>query len=96
MAGFFRFQFQPASMEHRGMWQLDGSKARLATSNLRCELDLALPTRGLTNIAGKLDANQFAVEAGAAIMQLTLPSKATVLADAYVRGNDLVATYEES
>jgi len=83
------------------MWQLDGSKARLETSRLTCELDLAWPGRGLTKLAGSLVAgsldpsNAFSAE-GAAIMQLTLPGNATLLTDAYVRGNDLVATYDES
>lgn len=78
------------------MWRLEGSKARLETSRLTCELDLAWPRRGLTKLAGSLDpSNAFSAE-GAAIMQLKLPSNATLLTDAYVRGNDLVATYDES
>lgn len=78
------------------MWQLEGSKARLETSKLQCELDLASPERGLTGVAGVLESKRSFQAVGAAMMQLTMPSKSTQLADAYVRGNDLVATYEES
>lgn len=78
------------------MWQLDGTQARLESPQLRCELDLACPASGLQAIGATLESTQISCAAGTSIMQLTLPSKATLLADAYVRGNDLVATYGES
>lgn len=78
------------------MWQLDGSTAHLETSKLKCRLDLAFPERGLTDVTGVLRSKQPFRAVGAAIMQLTMPSESTRLADSYVRGNDLVATYEES
>jgi hypothetical protein len=78
------------------MWQLDGTNARLETPQLNCEMDLASPASGLRAIRATLESKQTFCAAPSAIMQLTLPSKATLLADAYIRGNDLVATYEES
>ncbi|MBI2479001.1 MAG: hypothetical protein HYV60_10330 [Planctomycetia bacterium] len=78
------------------MWQLDGTNVRLETSRLTGQLNLASPVHGLTELAGTLDPMRAFRADGAAIMQLTLPVNATLLTDAYVRGNDLVATYDES
>lgn len=78
------------------MWQLDRSTAFLQSPQLRFQLDLASPSNGLTALEVELDSNQAFNSVDATPMQLTLPSKATSLADAYVRGNDLVATYAES
>ena len=78
------------------MWQLDGSKAFLQTPQLSCQLDLASPSTGLTALRVKLNAKQAVSPLDAALMQLTLPSKKTPPTDAYIRGNDLVATYAES
>lgn len=78
------------------MWQLDGTNVRLETLRLTGQLNLASPVDGLTELAGTLDPTRAFRADGAAIMQLTLPVNATLLTDAYVRGNDLVATYDES
>jgi hypothetical protein len=78
------------------MWQLDGSKAFLRSPQLSFQLDLASPASGLTALKVELDSQRAFNSVDAALMQLTLPSIETRLADAYVRGDDLVATFSES
>jgi hypothetical protein len=78
------------------MWQFDGSKALLQSPQLVCQLDLASPSKGLTALKVKLNSNGAVSSVDAALMQLTLPGEETLPADAYIRGNDLVATYAES
>ncbi|MDA1051043.1 MAG: hypothetical protein O3C40_11270 [Planctomycetota bacterium] len=78
------------------MWQLDGSKARLQSPQLGFQLDLASPSSGLTALKVALDSSRALNSIDAALMQLALPGKETLLADAYVRGTDLVATFSES
>lgn len=78
------------------MWQLDGSKAFLHSPQLTCQLDLASPSRGLTALKVKLNSNRSVSPLDTALMQLSLPGEERLPADAYIRGNDLVATYAES
>jgi len=78
------------------MWQLDGSKAFLRTPQLSFQLELAAPASGITALKLKPESQCAFGSIDAALMQLTLPSNETRLADAYVRGNDLVATFSES
>jgi len=78
------------------MWQLDASKSVFQSPRLSFQLDLASPSSGLTALKVGLDSNREFSSVDAALMRLTMPSKAPLLADAYLRGNDLVATYSES
>jgi hypothetical protein len=78
------------------MWQLDGSNARLETSQLSCQLDLATPASGLTHLMIPSASRQETQLDDTAIMQLTLADQRPQLEDAYVRGTDLVATFAES
>jgi hypothetical protein len=78
------------------MWQLDTSKALLESLQLRCQLDLAAPASGLTAVKVKLNSKGSYHCVDAALMRLALPGQNALLTDAYVRGNDLVATYAES
>ena len=78
------------------MWQLIGSTARLETPKLNCQLDLKLPVSGLTGVTGALTPKHRFQAPDMSIMQLMLPVASAPVADTYVRGNDLVATFEES
>ncbi len=78
------------------MWQLDGTRARLESPQLSCQLDIASPANGVTDLTIVLGTTQPFCWSEAALMQLRLPNEKPVLGDAYVRGNDLVATYDES
>ena len=78
------------------MWQLDGSQGLLQSPQLSCQLDLASPSKGLTALSVKLNSNLAGSSVDAALMQLSLPRNESLLSDAYVRGEDLVATYAES
>lgn len=78
------------------MWQLEGSRARLQSPRLTCQLDLASPANGLTDLSVGTGSKQTFTGVDAELMRLTLPGQAARLADAYVRGNDLVATFAES
>ncbi|MBC8350990.1 MAG: hypothetical protein H8E66_03330 [Planctomycetes bacterium] len=78
------------------MWHLDGTKARLESPQLSCELNLASPADGATQLKVDLESTRPFSWSEAKLMQLILPSDEPRLEDAYVRGNDLVATYDES
>lgn len=78
------------------MWRLDDNKARLESPQLTCQLDLALPAHGVTGLRVAPDSNQLRTCNKVSILRLMVPSQDACLTDAYVRGNDLVATYAES
>jgi hypothetical protein len=76
-------------------WQFDGTTARLIGSQIGATIDLAQPARGLAVSVSDIAPNQFALQTlGIEIGDEKTLSHARL--DAYVRGPDLVATYEES
>ncbi len=75
-------------------WQIEGTIARLALGEFRAAIDLTLPAQGLT-----LRFPGAATAAPWQILGVQFDDGQSVAAgpiDAYVRGNDLVATYEEN
>ncbi len=76
-------------------WQLDATTARLIGSQIGATIDLLQPVRGLAVSIPDVAPNQFALQTlGIEIGDEKALSHARL--DAYVRGPDLVATYEES
>jgi hypothetical protein len=76
-------------------WQLDAATARLIGSQIGATIDLAQPARGLAVSVSDIPPNQFALQTlGIEIGDEKTLSHARL--DAYVRGPDLVATYDES
>jgi hypothetical protein len=73
------------------MWKLNDTVASFESSHLCCILDVAKPSDGMRHLrvasVGVTDA---------ALWQVELPLRRSELADCYVRGNDLVATYHET
>lgn len=70
-------------------WLLDGLSARLATRLLSAVVDLRHPDVGLQDLRFQN------VAVGGRVLGVLLPSQATP-ADVYIRGNDLVATYDKT
>jgi hypothetical protein len=76
-------------------WQLDGSKARLIGARAGATIDLAHPAHGLAISLPGVAPDQLALRMlGIEIGEENTRSAARL--DAYVRGADLVATYDES
>jgi hypothetical protein len=76
-------------------WQLDATTARLIGSQIGATIDLSQPARGLAVSVSNIAQNQFALQAlGIEVGNEKALSHARL--DAYVRGPDLVATYDES
>ena len=76
------------------VWQLDATSARLQTGQFSARVDLLNSARGLHDLAfnqRKIDATVLGVTTG-------VEEKLTAgdIADAFVRGNDLVVTYSET
>ncbi|REJ67362.1 MAG: hypothetical protein DWQ31_11305 [Planctomycetota bacterium] len=75
-------------------WQIEATTAQLAHTQLAARVDLAAPDRGIENLGLASGA-----ELGIRPMQIQLPDAAALsgsLGDFYVRGDDLVAEYDES
>ena len=77
------------------MWQLDNTNARLDTSRLRCQLDVAQPQTGLRDVCCASGEETASHLMGVELWKLA-PAGEIRLADCYVRGRDLVATYDET
>jgi hypothetical protein len=76
-------------------WQLDATTAQLIGSQIGATIDLSQPARGLAVSISDIAPNQFALQTlGIEIGDKKTLSHARL--DAYVRGPDLVATYDES
>ena len=73
------------------MWKLEDTVAVFESTQLSCRLDVADPKNGLRDLRGMSLA-----ESDAALWQVALPVGRPELAEFYVRGNDLVATYKET
>ncbi|MFV1964085.1 MAG: hypothetical protein ACC628_01585 [Pirellulaceae bacterium] len=81
------------------MWYLDGTTAKLKTESLSASLQLLRPDFGLTELqVGLGTTSLFSIDA-AALLQVRRGSGSPVgeqVSESYVRGADLVATYEAS
>jgi hypothetical protein len=76
-------------------WQLDATTARLIGSQISATIDLSQPARGLAVSVSDIAPKQFELQAlGIEVGEEKTRSQSRL--DAYVRGPDLVATYDES
>ncbi|BBO31282.1 hypothetical protein [Lacipirellula parvula] len=79
-------------------WELDGHRAILHTGRLVGMIDLAQPSHGLTAIrvdGAAIVGSLMGVDVSATETRGTSADEPWTIADAYIRGRDLVASYRE-
>ena len=87
-----------AKASRSDFWDLDGKRAVLHTGQLRGMVDLTQPLRGLTAILVDGQAQPgwlMGVDVASAETRGVSKDQPWEIADAYIRGRDLVATYRE-
>jgi len=89
---------QSGGASRSDFWELDGHRAILHTGRLVGMIDLTQPARGLTAIrvdGAAIVGSLMGVDVSSTETRGTSADEPWTIADAYIRGRDLVATYRE-
>lgn len=89
---------QSGGTSRSDFWELDGHRAILHTGRLVGMIDLTQPSRGLTAIrvdGAAIVGSLMGVDVSSTETRGTSADEPWTIADAYIRGRDLVATYRE-
>ncbi|MFC1759463.1 hypothetical protein ACFL2H_11970 [Planctomycetota bacterium] len=80
-------------MEPKSLWQLSGTTAHLQNASLRLSVDVSSPSSGISDIHVDGDALS---DCRLHCVDIPPSSRTESLAEHYVRGNDLVAAYQQT